>query len=52
MPNDISYALKLILPVHHARMSNVPLGYAFNPSLCVLKEFAFIGLSEREKAKF
>ncbi len=24
MPNDISYALKLILPVHHARMSNVP----------------------------
>ena len=36
MPNDISYALKLILPVHHARMSNVPIGCAFNPTLYAL----------------
>ena len=36
MPNDISYALKLIIPVHHARMSNVPIGYASNPTLYAL----------------
>ena len=36
MPNDISYALKLILPVHHAGMSNVPIGCAFNPTLYAL----------------